>query len=188
MMNKLNRITKPDTRFILGCAFIFMALVLLVIKMNMEERTYALKEIPNDIVSRIYASAGGKKNVKAVRIETSKQIGDMLVYVYSYEYKKTGESNNSIIYVKEKDRYKLLNSGQLSFKMKGSVHNKGLRSTMIRGYLIMSGIVNDHESDQFEISSGNMKITDRYERHQYFIQGYLLGDSNQVTVKPITQP
>ncbi len=187
-MNKLNRITKPDTRFILGCAFIFLALVLLVIKMNMGERTYALEDLPDDIVSRIYESAGGKRNVADVRIETSKQIGDMLVYVYSYKYKKSGESNNSIIYMKDKERYKLLNSGQLGFKMKGSVHNKGLRSTMIRGYLIMGGIVNDNEADQFEITSGTMKITDRYERHQYFIQGYLLGDSNQVTVKPIIQP
>lgn len=187
-MNKLNRTTKPDTRFMLGCAFIFLALVLLVIKMNMGERTYALEDIPDDIISRVYASAGGKKNVKDIRIETSKEIGDMLVYVYSYEYKKTGQSNNCVIYMKDKDRYKLLNSGQLGFKMKGSVHNKGLRSTMIRGYLIMGGIVNDNEADQFEITSGNMKITDRYERHQYFIQGYLLGDSNQVTVKPIIQP
>lgn len=59
---------------------------------------------------------------------------------------------------------------------------------MIRGYLVMCGIVNDNEADQFEITSGSMKITDRYEKHQYFIQGYLLGNPDQVTVKPIAQP
>ncbi len=187
-MDKRNRITKLDMRFLLGCAFIFMALVLLIIKMNVGERTYALEEIPDDVVSRIYESAGGRKNVTDVQIETSKEIGDMLVYLYSYEYKKTGESNNLVIYVKDKDRYRLLNSGQLGFKMNDKSHNKGLRSTMIRGYLIMCGIVNDNEADQFEITSGQMKITDRYEKHKYFIQGYLLGDSDQVTVKAITQP
>jgi hypothetical protein len=139
-MIKLDQIAKSNTRFLLGCIFIFVALVLLVIKMNMGERTYALGDIPDDIVSRIYESAGGRKNVTDVRIETNKQVGDMLVYLYSYAYKKTGESNNLIIYVKDKDRYKLLNSGQLSFKMNDKSHNKGLRSTMIRGIWPCAGL------------------------------------------------
>lgn len=187
-MIKLDQIAKSNTRFLLGCLFIFVALVLLVIKMNMGERTYALEDIPDDIVSRIYESAGGRKNVTDVRIETNKQIGDMLVYLYSYEYKKTGESNHFVIYLKDKDRYKLINSGRLGFKMKDANHNKGLISTLTHGYLIMCGIVNDDEADQYEITSGTMKITDRYEKRQYFIRGYVLGNPLQVTVTPINQP
>lgn len=184
-MKSVHQIIRRNTRLILGCTFIIAALVLLAI-VSIGDKTYTAKELPDDIVSRIYNSAGGKKNVTDIKVEESRQIGDYRIFLYSYQYKKTGQSNNCIIYEKDKNRYKLRYDGQLAFKMKDSKkHNQGLGYIVTGGYLIVYGIVNENEPDQYEIVSGNMKITERYETHTYFIREYVLSNPNEVSVTPI---
>ncbi|OAB38324.1 hypothetical protein [Paenibacillus glacialis] len=106
-------------RVIVGSLFIILGIFIAVFYYNIN-KTYKVEELPNDIISRIYKSAEGKKNVSNIQIQQDKKIGKYLVFLYSYEYKNTGESNSYIVYEEHKNKYKVHFTGKLVFKFKDS--------------------------------------------------------------------
>ncbi|WP_040952714.1 hypothetical protein [Gorillibacterium massiliense] len=173
------------TKVMIGVLLIISGLCILTIHNTLNKnKTFTLTEIENDIVNRIYQSADGKKNVQNVKIETTKKVGEYIVYLYSYEYKENGVSNNYAIYKEDQGKYKRDTGSILSFKFKNSNHNKGLQYIMKDGYLILVGIINNGDHDTYEIISGDITITDKYERNKYFIKEYELGNPNTMKITP----
>lgn len=172
------------SRKIVGTIFIIAGIFIAVFYYNIN-KTYKVGELPDDIIHRIYDSADGKKNVTNVQIQQNKRIDKYLVFLYSYDYKNMGESNDYIIYEEDKNKYKINAQGKLAFKIKDSKQNKGLQYIMLDGYLIVCGIINQEDADTFEIVSGGTRITDTYERNKYFIKEYVLGNPNQMQIRPI---
>ena len=165
----------------MGCLFIIMGISILFIYNN-QNQTYTMDEIERDIMDRIYQSANGKNNVKNVEIEVKKEVSEYFIYVYSYEYKDKGESNNFVIYEKKGDKYQIHSDSILSFQFNDRPHNKGLQYIVLDGYVIIVGIVNNESADTYEIVSGRTTITDTYERNKYFIQEYILGNPNEMSI------
>ncbi|WP_159888761.1 hypothetical protein [Paenibacillus puerhi] len=145
------------SRIVVGSLLIIAGIFIAVFYYNIN-KTYKVDELPDDIIRRIYASADGKKNVTNIQIQQNKKVGKYLVFLYSYDYKNMGDSNDYIIYEEHKNKYKVQVAGKLAFKLKDSKHNKGLQYVMLDGYLIMSGIINQEDVDTFEIASGDTRI------------------------------
>jgi hypothetical protein len=175
---------KHKLRVLLGLLSIIIGISVLVFYNNIN-KIYKIEEIPKDIQSRIYYSAEGKENVTDINIECQRRIKNYLVFLYSYEYKNTGKSNNYAIYKETDKGFKRHSAPTLSFKYKEVKHNKGLQYIMIDEYVIMAGIIGKDEPDTYKIESGNTIITDKYEKYKYFIREYLLGNPNEMKITPI---
>jgi hypothetical protein len=181
---KEEKIMKLKFRLLFGSLSIIIG-VLILYSYSTINKTYKMEEIPKDIESRIYKSAEGKKNVTNITIEEQRRIKNYLVFLYSYDYKNTGRSNNYAIYKEAGRGFKRNSAPLLSFKFKDSKHNTGLQYIMIDEYVFMLGIINDKEPDTYKIESGNTIITDKYEKGKFFIKEYPLGNPNEMKISPI---
>ncbi|MEI7024916.1 hypothetical protein [Paenibacillus sp. y28] len=152
---------------------------------NRMTRTYTEQELAADATRRIVQNAGGKGHVRDVQLQVQQSIGHNKVLLYSYHFTNAGEASGYVMYEERDGKYKVKLENRLAAAVSDNQTNAGLHYILSDGYWIVCGIVRDGEPDTYEIRSGQTVIQDVFERDQYFIKEYVLGNPAEVKITPL---